>query len=337
MTETSLEVFNMLAQSLPMPGELIELRTDLGSRGRSIVRAVDSAGLPLLIVPLVSSDPDWRDNDSRGVDVATYPYRQSEQAETGRAVYLRCDDRRVTSQFAYMVDDMIMNLSSQQRSASLVCMEVLDRWRELLGDAPSKLLSVSAQIGLLVELHLLEQALRTDPHFNLDSWRGPDKSRHDFVTERAAVEVKGTTNKDEFIVQIHGLWQLERPSTKDLFLYAERLEQVPLTSGESITDLVKRIIELDIDRVSFLKAIALVGYDPADDRSYLPIRFSVLERRLWKVDAAFPRLTRETLHDPTVADAIVAVEYGVNLNSVESLASGEHALRVAAQRLVQDA
>ena len=53
-------------------------------------------------------------------------------------------------------------------------------------------LTESQLIGLLAELHLLEEILKEDPVLSLAVWTGPDNSQHDFRSGLAAAEVKAT-------------------------------------------------------------------------------------------------------------------------------------------------
>src|SRR5262249_59599266 len=123
----------------------------------------------------------------------------------------------------------------------------------------------------------------SDPAGALQAWCGPEGARHDFASENGALEVKATTTREGFGVQIHGVLQLELPEHGTLTLYAEQLEAVH-QGGDSIPDAIDRVQSQGVSRQTLRDRLEAVGFRSSDADIYRAIRFSVLRRAIAGVD-----------------------------------------------------
>ena len=200
-----------------------------------------------------------------------------------------------------------------------MCSSVLERWRELFNPTRGALLGSEALVGLVAELHVLEQIAARSPSRAVRTWTGPDRARADFTGARAAVEVKATTGRDRLTVVIHGLHQLDQAPLEDLYLHVEQLEAIP-TGGDSVPDVVSRLLSAGLDRVGLMRGLAAVGYLDSDTQAYHHLRFSVLSTRTFRVTArGFPRLVPAALADPGLAERVFRVTYTIDVTDSAAL------------------
>lgn len=335
MLEPSASLYRLLATEPTEPGA-IRTRKTFVSESRFVLHGLDAAQMPLLIVPLSLDEPEVRDSSCRGVDLQTFPHVLDAGGGGVPCVFFRCVEGGLAAQFAYMVDDLMANLGRDPgEKVGWICLQVLDKWRDLLGDRLETLLPVESQIGLIGELHVLERLLSQDQSLAMRAWSGPSMARHDFQGSSAAVEVKATISRDNFNVNIHGWYQLAQPKVGPLFLYVERLERVVEGQGESLSEVVTRLLDSMAGRAELLGRLKEAGYDHGDSSAYNAFRYAVLARRCYEVGADFPRLTREALLHPEVADVIGSLRYVVDVGVYPPVSSDDEALDYVAGKLSQ--
>lgn len=290
-----------------------------------ILHALDSSGHRHLLLPIEQSASDLEDAKSRGVTVETRTLLEGEAEDERRFIDVKCEDVALNDLFSKVCDE-ILDLCEQTPSAAGAAVTVvLERWRELLGPASSRLLGDQELKGLLAELHVLESLVSAAPRQAFKIWTGVDKARHDFTGLRAACEVKASSLVDEVKIHIHGLTQLVPPPSSKLFLTIERFERVPL-GADSLPDALGRLEHAGLDRHELLTAVAKVGVKPADLAAYAAVRFKSLERRVYEIGPDFPRLTPELLIGTMGADRISSVEYVLNLGAQPPVPLGKHAI-----------
>ena len=328
MTNSS-DVYELLKFETPDLTKLIRRNTDVELSSGRVAHAIDSSGRRALVVPLDLEDREVTDNESRGISFETFT--SSEAQDLSRVLIVRCLEERLNAQFGLLVDDTLRALRVRPENPGAVCLEVLHRWRSLFADRDNGLLSQSQQIGLISELHVLEALVRADMPTALRAWRGPDRSRHDFLGMHSAVEVKATTSRDQLLISIHGAMQLEAPPRTSLFLYVEQLELSP--RGESLPQLVNRILGLGVNAADLLSSLREAGYHQDDASSYAGFRYVVLRRKLCAIDEDFPRIVKSSFIRHDVLDRIARVEYVVNIGPVTSAVPDEAALSGVVERI----
>jgi hypothetical protein len=321
--ESSFDAYRMLAANRAAGQDLLTRDTTVTVRNRAVRHAVDKGGLPLLIVPLPPMSPNF-DFAGQALSASTSP--------DGEELYIRCLDSRLAQQFAYFADDVLHELSAARAEVTLALTKVLENWSALFSVAPTGVLAVSAQIGLLAELRLLEAILKRD-NSALSTWTGPSGARHDFQGSRNAVEAKATSMHHEFRIQIHGFWQLEPPESANLHVYAERVERTESNKADSLTSIVGRIQGLLTSHHEFETALVSLGVQASRLDVYRDFRFAVLERRLCRIDEDFPRIAPSGLSTSTLGQ-IPEIQYAVNIGSVGTVAVGDGALVTAAESVL---
>lgn len=327
--ESAAAIYSMLQGARLEAQQFVSRDTKIDFDGQLVRYGVDSDLRHALIVPMSADELDVSDGQGRAISIKSYAVSE---VHGRRQLIVRCEDTALSKQFSLLIDDMVSALSASPVRPGEACVRVLDRWRHLLEESRETLLGPEAQIGLLAELHVVESLVRLDPARALSFWTGHDKARHDFSRDGAAVEVKATTSRDDFIVRIHGARQLDEPIEGALRLYAERLEASP--TGENLNDVVNRLLSSGVDANTLLGALANVGYRLDDASKYEGYRFVVLQQKLCDVDANFPRLVRSSLMDPLLMDRISRLEYAVNIGPLSAVSNDSEAPNIAGDWLL---
>jgi hypothetical protein len=287
----------------------------------------------LLLIPLADGEVATLDDESRGVVLRSRDLVDA--GATRRFQTITCELPELNSAFETFCDEVLQALDDQPEAPAQRCLDVLGRWRDLLGPRSSNMLGRNALSGLLAELHMLERiAAASDPHTCLALWTGPGGSRFDFMGHASAVEVKATTSRDTFTVGIHGLLQLDPPSGTKLHLYAEQMELVPV-DGDSVPDALDRLAATGVPRQALLSTVALLGILPVDLESYRAVRFRTLAVRAFLVERGFPRLVASELADASMADRVIKVSYTIDLSDVAAVPGHIDDPDHLAQQLVQ--
>jgi hypothetical protein len=297
--------------------------------GLPVQHGVDSDGRPALLVPLGRDEIDITDVESRAISMRTFVLGVPEGE---RYLVVRCENLSLERQFSLFADDVLRALNTNPAEPGLQCVLTLGRWRTLLEPALTQLLSREEQIGLIAELHVLEEFLATTSSQSVAVWTGPDRARHDFARGQTLVEVKGTLSREVLAVQIHGDRQLECPDGSSLYLHVEQFELSP--AGDTVSDIVARILARLEDPKPFLTKLALAGFRLDDGPSYEDFRLSTLRSKVMVVDADFPRISRSSLKDERILDSVTELRYRLDVGPLPASVEDESALSYTSGKLV---
>lgn len=179
-------------------------------------------------------------------------------------------------------------------------------------------MSRPVQIGLAGELMVMQllwlPALGSEA---VHQWSGPDRERHDFVSEHLHMEVKATT-KSRHEHEISRVDQLKAPDNRRLLFASIQLEESVMGS-QSIATLVDGVMELirhDPAAVdSFLTK--LDGLDWSDEMRRSPdlVRFHFRDSQIFEVDDEFPQLPP----DFVLPNGVLAIRYTISLANLPYL------------------
>lgn len=284
-------------------------------RGK-IIHAMSTEGKPLLLIPLAHGDRIVIDQTSKGVTLASKDLE--DQGLVARYLAIQCESAFLLEPFGAFCDEVLATLSGDPTDPSGRCLKVLDRWREFFGSKPAEALSDRQLLGLLAELHFLEMLIKRDSSA-LSSWTGPSGTRADFNGLTCDVEVKATTSREKFSVEIHGFEQLEPAPDKELFLYAERYQRVP-SGGDSVPEAAARTSRLTDSPSRFWQLLSSCGYSPEHASAYDEVRFTQVDERCFIVEGNFPRLTPTMIVEQTLIPRVTAVSYSIDITDDADLA-----------------
>jgi hypothetical protein len=180
-----------------------------------------------------------------------------------------------------------------------------ERWRHLLGNA----MVSQTSYGTLAELLALE---RLHARGEEVEWRGPLGGSIDIVTPSAGYEVKSTVSRYDSRIHVSGQFQLALSDARPLSLLHFRFE--PTVSGESINSVCRRLVAAGFPAATLEGLLARCGLEAGC--SARNETFTLLESRLFQVDAAFPVITPASFAGGTLPAGVVHIEYQVDLSGL---------------------
>lgn len=285
--------------------------------GAPILMVVDTDGGRHLLVPVPHDGYFEPDHRSRGVRLA----RKRWELDDGVHSYadLACDRPHLFPHFSVVCAEVLDALTSLPGRPDQSIRGVLARWRELLASAPREGPSRAEIVGVFCELVVLQelQRIRADA---VAGWKGPEGALHDFVFGPLAIEVKGSEGNSEPLIDINGENQLVRENG-DLFLAWARLERNP--SGETVFDRADSVIEAGASRELVHRALGRLGISRETRYDVDSHRFRVTERRSYRVDSDFPRITPRSFKGDRLPPGVSKVRYVLSLAGVATLPNSE--------------
>lgn len=324
--EPSRDIFEMLSLAPKEANKLATKASSVYLNSRPVSFAVDYQNQWLVLVPLEPGSPELSITDLVGLVVRTHNQGPDKVAT------IRSLDQNTRGQFSYFVDDLITHLGAKSSSAHETVVQTIEMWRAIFSAKSSTFLSESKQIGLLAELILLKELIDIAPSAALSMWLGPEPGRHDFGAEKCAIEVKATLTRETFPIAVHGLHQLAAPKAGALYILGFQFERH--NNGINLINLIKEIQKAGIDKVRFNSLLAREGFDTRHEAVYKEHSFKIFRSKIVAVDASTPRIVKENLKDPTLADLITKVQYSIDLGPLKPASPDNLAVRFAAERLI---
>jgi hypothetical protein len=276
--------------------------------GRLVGTAVTMADVSVLIP--VGVDDLFAESNDLMVSIR----RSNFDMGDGGSEYLQisCRDETLEIVFAQLCADLIVAVTDSDRPGA-ESRALYDRWRALFAGRPVGGLGKSELVGLFGELHALHELISSSTSRDISIWTGPDRAVHDFQNGPNHIEVKSTTNRNELLVEVHGLGQLDVPELENLHLMVHRVSISD--NGFTIDDEVERIVALGVDRIALYAKLTEAGYDWADSKEYARFRFRVEETRCFRVDDRFPRIINTSFVGGRPHVGVVRVQYSLDLTS----------------------
>lgn len=290
----------LAATALPLEFQSVQVR--LG---------VDSKGCRHLLIPITTEDdpkPDTVDG-SLLVLLRTYAFGSA----SGPYVDIVCNRSELFDLFDDVLIDVLAELEAAAEKPCEVAIAVVSRWRSLLATRRQPLLTLTGQMSLIAELHVLDLSRAGRP-LDISTWRGPLREPHDIVLDRCALEVKaiGATSHS---IEIHGEHQLEPPG-KPLALVVVRVTES--VDGETLPDVVGRVTVTSPDQSEVLKRLSAAGYTPADGPRYVE-RFTVHSIEFVEVDGSVPRIVPASFAAGMTPVGVEHLTYQLMLDSLDPL------------------
>lgn len=311
MPEVNLETNFLLAQ-VDAPKQDGSLQTfgigQLITTGEIRVGA-DYQGVRYLLVPITTEENFEEDVQSAAVQLVKKTHAEKTY------ICARCPRIGLFAVFNKFCEAVIEQLLDSSESPSLSTINTLNQWRQLLENAPDPgQLSESKTIGLLAELLLLEKILEKQVDRSLEVWTGPSGSQHDFRCGSTAIEVKATLIREGREISISSLTQLTPPVEADLYLAFYRFESAP--NGESISDVVDRILNLGIAPQALLEELRKIGYTLDNEPLVQENNYLLTEHRIYDTQSdSFPKITPESFKDDECPPGVMSLSYKIDLTN----------------------
>lgn len=287
---------------------------------------LDDSGRMLPIMALPATAPAWvfREEGTFGVAVELADDRLVAEGFAGarlattervvdgasrRLLRLESSMQALRNEFAVVCAQMVEAGTNDATRAALLADPAAwwERWRHLLGNAVSSRTSYDALAELLAFERLLAHGEQVD-------WRGPLGGTVDLVTAAGGYEVKSTVSRYDSRIHVSGQFQLALADSRPLSLVHYRFEPTP--SGDSINGVCQRLADAGIRAELLDDLLSRCGLEAGC--SARNERFTVLEARLYRVDADFPRIVPSSFAGGTLPAGVVHVEYQVDLSGLPS-------------------
>lgn len=315
MRESAASVFEFLAKDAAGAGNFRTRKSGIADVDGEVLCAIDASGRPALLVPLRDPKDSLLGWHSKSLLLQTFDLDLDGVPRP--FIILRCIDPRLNRQFGMLADDILDAIGIQPENASTAVSVTLSRWRSLFEGERGALLGAAQLAGIMAELLVLQQLVKSHGAQALSAWQGPHGHRHDFIFGDCSLEVKATTNHNNMVVTIHGGRQLAAPDHGQLYLRAFQLERTP--NGTSVPGQIDQIVDLGVPRLDLLAALQGEHYSEADATIYEETRFSILSGKSFLVDDKFPRITAETLAPPEMIDRLSNISYSIDLGQINAI------------------
>ncbi|WP_166969164.1 PD-(D/E)XK motif protein [Brevibacterium atlanticum] len=261
---------------------------------------------------------------SKVISIQSVDVNDETTGTMSRALKVVCHEPRLDEVFFVFIDDVRNSLEGDSDVIELVNAAASD-WRRLLHVAMTEL-SESAAAGIYGELRFLESLTDSVGPSAIACWQRTAQDIHDFTGESARVEVKTSAFQNRSAVTIHGLRQLEPPTTGTLTL---AVAEVQRHGADSIYEAAERLRGLGVDHAVLTEKLRDAGYVEGMPGSG-EHTFSLISWRFWEIDRQTPALNRSMLTD-SVADAVSSLSYSLSLGSLGESSSKFDCARLAAE------
>jgi Putative PD-(D/E)XK family member, (DUF4420) len=300
-----------LVESRGMPAADTVVADPLFDTAESPMVGLDAVGARHLLIPIGADAADVATVTGAAVTLT----KRSLVMDASQQTYadVACTRPDLFDEFAVLAAEIVNVVAAEGAEPAASAARVIDDWRELLRALTPPRLDRGGIVGLFAELMILESVLQRAPRRSSDCWTGPSRGRYDFQRGARVLEVKGSTARRGRPVVIHGIDQLEEPPNAALYLCWTRLE-VGVERGESLRQIVERLLDLVRDPADLEQKLRNSGYDFATSEVYETPLLTELERRLYRVDEKFPKLIRKSLVSGDLPHGVLAVEYAIELS-----------------------
>jgi hypothetical protein len=280
-----------------------------------VLLAIDSQQLRHILIPADGAAEQPAKAATKGLEV-TVDELQADDRPPRRYVDVACRDATMHANFTAIAAEIVEELTAGLGDSQRTLERILARWRWFWDTPPAGLTETEA-VGLFGELWFLEFWLDPIDVAVLRAWTGPRRDRHDFKWPAASVEVKATRARSDGSAshRISTLDQLEDPAQGQLYLFSLRVSPDPIAahSLNASIERIRRTLSAHAELLhEFDERVATLGYSPAQRERY-DTPFRVVAEELYRVDAEFPRLTRNSFIDGAVPTGVGGIGYSLDL------------------------
>lgn len=296
------------------PGESITLNVD-NQELEWIRCAVTEKGIAILVETDSPRSPFIRFQEG-GSRVFRGAIRMEEtiievHGENCSFITVLCRKKTLSRVFERLVADLIMHLqvNSAQITDPWDCLrERLKGWHLLFSFTDNK----AEEKGLIGEL-LIFKILRERLNINSDVWTGPLGGTKDFMLSGCNIEVKTTTVRYGYYVEISGLFQAKTTQEIEKLAFV-RLEETP-HGNLSPSSLVAEIRPLlnEADLISFNSLLKEINEDLFNS----PNKYSLLEVVFFNLDHDFPRISEESFVNNRLPEGVIRLTWTADMGSLD--------------------
>jgi|GEM_PF-4967501 len=235
-----------------------------------------------------------------------------------RFIDIRCNINSYLPEFTKVTKEICAEILLCEKAPLVAVNEIIKKWIVFWDNQSSRVLSEEEQIGLLCELTVLRMLSNTNPEKAVNGWVGPFDERHDFMLEKASIEVKGTRSGSRTHT-INGVDQLLPFPGKDLLFVSFLVSRSDETNAISLPDAIGKLYNALQDYptliIRFNELLSNTGYSPLNADEYETFRFLISDSQCYWVNSTFPFLSRHNLSSPLM-ERISSIRYDITLEGI---------------------
>jgi len=278
-------------------------------------RGIDRRCL-LLLRHAEDASPKLRLPHLKGIETALTDV----DGDRNRTLVLRLLDSAQRDIFHRLCLDIMASAAGAETETDAVAIALARtwRWHHLLRGGGDGRLSPEEQKGLIGELLVLDQLLRSlSARDAVSSWRGPLGAPKDFEVGRLSVEAKARRGAATPYIAISSEHQLDVTGVDTLFLHVAELDQAQSDApgGFTLSEIARRLhsaigITDQLAADLFETLLSAAGFDWEDD--YSDVKWIQGPDRLYRVGDGFPCITPASF-----PGGVLNVRYSVSLFECE--------------------
>ncbi|TNF03366.1 MAG: PD-(D/E)XK motif protein [Deltaproteobacteria bacterium] len=228
--------------------------------------------------------------------------------------------------FNSLFDDLVLSIYNalkpieEREHSTQMFLTAMSKWFEIFRRGRNEIMSEEKIRGLIAELIVLDDLMEDANPQNIneivESWKGPDKKRHDFEMESEHIEVK-SKKSDALKVKISSEFQLQEPEGMGLKLIVVSIDQNPegdVSIPYLFESIRNRITQNLGDLTDFYDKLVQMNLNPVDLSPYQGYLYSVSEVVKFDVllHEGFPRIV-----PPMLGEGISGVSYSLNIGEID--------------------
>jgi hypothetical protein len=227
-------------------------------------------------------------------------------------ITVQCPKEKLFKIFVRLAADLIMHLEDNFKSITSpwdILRDRIEGWKLLFKFHDNK----AEEKGLIGELILYKLLIE-----NIDlipqNWTGPIGGTKDFMINNFNFEVKTTTVRYGYFVEINGLYQTKITDQIDKLVFI-RLEETP-NGNISIKTLIELIKEkmTPSDNIYFNSLLSEFGEDLLNSDN----KYTLLELVIFDIDDKFPKITEQSFINNKLPNGVIRITWTADLSVIES-------------------
>ena len=232
-------------------------------------------------------------------------------------IYIEEQGEFVSNIFKTFLLDLIPN-TEQANNASLY-LDTLKRkileWHDFFQNIQKETLSKDTIKGIFGELLFLKKLVEDNKISNTSCWKGPLRTRSDFVFNLFRIEIKSTTTRNPIKIAISNEIQLETEANGSL-LYLCVFQLIENEDGLSLKQLIseteKTLHTNGLDTIDFYKKLELLGCCNEALESSKDYMLKPHSIDFFRVSEEFPKIKKST-----IPEGIIDLKYSILFDSIK--------------------
>lgn len=229
-----------------------------------------------------------------------------------------CRNERLIRLFCRLMADIIWHLCNEGPGSGDPWDYLLKRmegWKLLFSGSDN----VAMEKGLIGELYVLRHFI-TRYGLPVSIWEGPMSGTKDFRLPGQNVEVKTTSSRYDYFVEINGLHQTSalQPQERMIFI---RLEQT--SNGSLSVQSLQNELNILTTTTSEIDEFRRRLEDYPQEVFETSHRWEILEAVVMEMDHNFPRISAQSFVNQRLPDGIVQIKWTADLMPLEKISLSE--------------